>query len=323
MARAPRAACRARRRSARPTGARRARPVPGSPASVAGSTPNSRVAASRTARIIRSASSSNLRPRVPDGTQDPGADVEDAAVRIDERRGVARAGAPGHRVDGEVAAGQVDLDGVAELDPVRPAEVGVVVVGPEGRDLEGLAVAPDGDGPEPVLVDGARERARRAARGGRRWRGPSRPGAGRGSGRAATRRPRRPRDRPPGATRAGQRRRPGSRPRWRPAAPSVATQEEVRAPRLVVGVGEVRREQRVDVAARLERRPEQVAAGPRRASCRPSGGCTACTPRPGSPRCGRRHDGAARCGRASGRATGGRSTGRCAGRARRPRDATA
>ena len=65
--------------------------------------------------------------------------------------------APGHRVDREVAARQVDLDRVAELDPVRPPEVGVVVVGAEGRDLEGLAVAPDGDRPEPVLVDRARE----------------------------------------------------------------------------------------------------------------------------------------------------------------------
>ena len=65
--------------------------------------------------------------------------------------------APGHRVDREVAARQVELDRVAELDPVRSPEVGVVVVGPERRDLEDLAVAADGDRPEPVLVDGARE----------------------------------------------------------------------------------------------------------------------------------------------------------------------
>ena len=38
---------------------------------------------------------------------------------------------------------------------------------------------------------------------------------------------------------------------------SVPTQEQVGAPRLVALVGEVRREQRVDVAARLERRPVQ------------------------------------------------------------------
>ena len=71
---------------------------------------------------------------------------------------LARPGAPGHRVDREVAAGEVELDRVAELDPVRPPEVGVVVVGPEGRDLErprrraGRATVPNA-----VLVDRARE----------------------------------------------------------------------------------------------------------------------------------------------------------------------
>src|SRR4029078_6751256 len=42
---------------------------------------------------------------------------------------------------------------------------------------------------------------------------------------------------------------------------SVPAQEQVRPPRLVALIGEVRREERVDVAARLERRP--VEAGPR------------------------------------------------------------
>jgi hypothetical protein len=37
---------------------------------------------------------------------------------------------------------------------VRPSEVGVVVVGSEGRDLEVLAVVSDGHGAEAVLVDG-------------------------------------------------------------------------------------------------------------------------------------------------------------------------
>ena len=95
--------------------------------------------------------------RLADGSQDPGADVEDAAVRVHEGRRLAGACAPGHRVDREVAPGEVELDRVAELDAVRSAEVGVVVVGPERRDLEDLAVAADGDRPEPVLVDGARE----------------------------------------------------------------------------------------------------------------------------------------------------------------------
>ena len=58
-------------------------------------------------------------------------------------RRLARPRAPGHRVDREVAPRQVELDRVAELDPVRPPEVGVVVVGPERRDVEDLAVAPD------------------------------------------------------------------------------------------------------------------------------------------------------------------------------------
>ena len=40
---------------------------------------------------------------------------------------------------------------------MRPPEVGVVVVAPEGRDLELIPVAADGDGPEPVLVDGPGE----------------------------------------------------------------------------------------------------------------------------------------------------------------------
>src|SRR5439155_6705173 len=64
---------------------------------------------------------------------------------------------PGHRVHGEVASGEVGLERRSELDPVRSAEVGVVVVAAERRDLVGLAAAPDRDGPEPVLVDGARK----------------------------------------------------------------------------------------------------------------------------------------------------------------------
>ena len=95
--------------------------------------------------------------RIADGAQDAGARIEGSAVRIDQRGRLARAPAPGHRVDREVAARQVGFDRIAELDPMRTAEVGVVVVGPEGRDLEVLAVAPDGDRPELVLVDGVRE----------------------------------------------------------------------------------------------------------------------------------------------------------------------
>ena len=54
-------------------------------------------------------------------------------------------------------ADEVVLDPVAELDPVRSPEVRVLVVRPEGRDLDDLLAGPDGDRPEAVLVDGARE----------------------------------------------------------------------------------------------------------------------------------------------------------------------
>ena len=95
--------------------------------------------------------------RIADGAQDAGSRIERPAVRVDQRGRLARAPAPGHRVDREVAARQVGFDRIAELDPMGTPEVGVVVVGPEGRDLEMLAVAPDGDRPELVLVDGVGE----------------------------------------------------------------------------------------------------------------------------------------------------------------------
>ena len=46
---------------------------------------------------------------------------------------------------------------LGELDPVRPPEVGVVVVAAERRDLVQLAAARHGHRPEPVLVGGLRE----------------------------------------------------------------------------------------------------------------------------------------------------------------------
>src|SRR5262245_66478700 len=55
-------------------------------------------------------------------------------------------------------------------------------------------------------------------------------------------------------------RRPSPRVRLPPAR-SVPTQEQVRPPRLVALVGEIRREQRVHVAARLERRPVEAEPG--------------------------------------------------------------
>ena len=71
------------------------------------------------------------------------------------RRRLAGPPAPGHRVDRQVAAGQVLLDPVAELDPVGPPEVGVLVVGPERRDLERLAVLAE---PRPSRTGSRRRR---------------------------------------------------------------------------------------------------------------------------------------------------------------------
>ena len=127
------------------------------PARVAGSTPNPSVAASRTARIIRRASSSK-RVRASPTARNKRASVSASPSNGSrKRRRPPGSDPPGHRVDREVAAGQVQLDAVAELDPVRSPEVGVVVIRPERRDLEDLVVVADGDRAEPVLVDGVRE----------------------------------------------------------------------------------------------------------------------------------------------------------------------
>ena len=106
-------------------------------ASVAGSIAKPSVAASRTARTIRSASSSKRAGGSPTARSDPAGDVDAAAERIDERgsRGLVRADrrrrsarAPRHRVDREVAPRQVRLERRPELDPMRASVVGVVVV---------------------------------------------------------------------------------------------------------------------------------------------------------------------------------------------------
>ena len=96
-------------------------------------------------------------PRLADGTQDVRPGIGRPVVRVHEpgRTGRRRHGAPRHRVAGQVATGEVGLDGVAELDAVRPPEVGVVVVGAERRDLVQVVAMPDRHGPEPVLVDRA------------------------------------------------------------------------------------------------------------------------------------------------------------------------
>ena len=188
------------------------------PASPARSSKSS-VAARRTARSIRSASSSKRVRGIADRPQElvrrgrPG--------RRAGRRGVGGSPgccAPGHRVDREVAPGEVELDRVAELDPVRPAEVGVVVVGAEGRDLDLGDVGVVGahrDRAERVLVDGTREQRRASARAVRRWRGPSPWPAGRAG--VAQRTAHDVRGMPAGPQRArgGRGRRRGSRVRGR------------------------------------------------------------------------------------------------------------
>jgi len=93
------------------------------------------------------------RGRIAYSPKDPRTGVERSSVRVDQRRFLARTPAPGHRIDGEVSACKVRFDRIAEFDPMRPAEIGVVVVGAEGRDLEMLPAAANGDGAELVLVD--------------------------------------------------------------------------------------------------------------------------------------------------------------------------
>ena len=102
-------------------------------------------------------------PRVTYSAQDTRCRVGATVVRVHDDgdlavRRPARIGAPGHRVDREVAPRQVGLDRVAELDTVRASEVGVVVVLPEGRDLDVTVVGgPDRDRAEAVLVHRAGE----------------------------------------------------------------------------------------------------------------------------------------------------------------------
>jgi hypothetical protein len=96
---------------------------------------------------------------VADGAQHPPVEVREAAEWIHERVWAAVAGGatPGDGVDGEVTAGEVGDDVLAELHPVRPAEVRVLVLGAEGGDLVDVGVAADRHRPEPVLVDRAVE----------------------------------------------------------------------------------------------------------------------------------------------------------------------
>src|SRR6185436_6579439 len=95
--------------------------------------------------------------RVADGSQSSLAEVTNTGIRVDEGGSLAGPRTPGHRVDRQVAPREVELDGVAELHPMRPSKIGVVVIASERRDLEDLAAVAHGDRPEPVLVERPRE----------------------------------------------------------------------------------------------------------------------------------------------------------------------
>ena len=83
--------------------------------------------------------------------------ISATAVGIDEDRLHARPGAPGDRVHGEIAAREVLLDRLAELDRVRMAVVGVRDVAPEGGDLVLRPAVAHNHRSEAILVDGPRE----------------------------------------------------------------------------------------------------------------------------------------------------------------------
>ena len=159
------AASRAPPRCARRRRGRPARAFARIAARVAGSIAKSSTAASRTARTIRRASSRNRAAGSPtarrtrastSATPSNGSTIAGVGA-LPAAPFPAGAGAPRDGVDREVAAGEVELDVVPELDPVRAPEVGVVVVGPEGRDLVDRVALADRDGPELVLVDRAGE----------------------------------------------------------------------------------------------------------------------------------------------------------------------
>ncbi len=93
----------------------------------------------------------------------PGQQGVHAVQRIDKRVGTVRADLHRHRVDGEIAAHQIVGQRRSVLD-YRITRDTVVSVGPEGRDLDLLAVLDGADGPEldagvPLLVHPALEQS--------------------------------------------------------------------------------------------------------------------------------------------------------------------
>ncbi len=93
--------------------------------------------------------------RIPDGADDPRLEVGPAVERVDDVTG--RTGLverDRHRVDGEVAAGEVVVERVAEGDVVGPPVIRVRPVAAEGGHLVGPVGQGHDDRPEAVLVAG-------------------------------------------------------------------------------------------------------------------------------------------------------------------------
>ena len=130
--RARAAAWSARRGPARRTRSRSGRPSPSSPSTTAGSTAKPSWAANRAARIIRSGSSLNESSGRPGVRSSPAARSSSPPYGSTNVVGRQR---DGHRVDGEVAAAQVVLEGVA-VGHLGLARVVAVDLGAVRRDLD-------------------------------------------------------------------------------------------------------------------------------------------------------------------------------------------
>ena len=132
-------------------------------ARVAGSTVKPSVAAKRTARSIRSASSRKRAPGSPTARRIPAARSARPPHRSTTAPGSPSASSGiGHRVHGEVAPREVLVERVAEGDVVGTPMVGVGAVAPERGDLVDAVVERHGHRPEAVLVAGTREEGEEA-----------------------------------------------------------------------------------------------------------------------------------------------------------------
>ena len=182
----PRAAARAPPRSARRRDARRGR-VRAHRREGAGSTVSPSVAASRTARTMRSASSRNRVLRVADGPQDPRVEVVEPAERVEQRRVSRRPGRVPRRCALTVKSRRARSAVMSSPNSTRCGrrKSAYSCSRPERGHLEHVVAASDRHGPERGSRRWRRGTARASGRGGRRWRGPSRGARGRGARRAS------------------------------------------------------------------------------------------------------------------------------------------